>query len=239
MTDIFTEVDESVRQDKIAKWWTAWRPFIYGGMALLVGSVAVNEFILRPQAERRMAARAGAFEAAVKAYEQGQYAEAEKGFAALVQNEPRLAPIAAHYLALTRYEGNGDAEGAVAALSQAGGYDDGPFGRLAMLKAAYFRADTQSLPELEASLGGLLTDEGPLGALARELVAAKAFEVGDVARARREYNRLAFDPAAPPGVIQRAEIALAAMPLANGEADPAGAASPSPSQPAEPAPGEE
>ena len=60
-----------------------------------------------------------------------------------------------------------------------------------------------------------------MGALSRELVAAKAYATGDVARARTEYNRLKFDAAAPAGVVQRAEIALAAIPVAAEEPAPA------------------
>ena len=78
--------------------------------------------------------------------------------------------------------------------------------------------DSQTLPELEATLGDLVEDEGPLGSLARELIASKAVETGDIARARREYNRIGFDAAAPEGLKRRASIALAALPPAPGEA---------------------
>ena len=58
MSDIFTEVDESMRQAKLATWWARWRPFVYGAVAVLIGAVAVNEFVVRPQAEAAQAARA-------------------------------------------------------------------------------------------------------------------------------------------------------------------------------------
>jgi hypothetical protein len=89
----------------------------------------------------------------------------------------------------------------------------GPYERLALLKSAYFRADTLTMAELEATLGALVNEDTALGALARELIAAKAFADGDIARARTEYSRLKFDAAAPAGVVQRAEIALDAIPL--------------------------
>ena len=65
----------------------------------------------------------------------------------------RLAPLAAHYLARTQLEGGGDAEAAAATLASIGGTEGGPYERLALLKAAYFRADTLTMPELEATLG--------------------------------------------------------------------------------------
>jgi hypothetical protein len=69
LTDIFTEVDESVRQEKLASWWAKWRPFVYGAVVVLVGSVAINEFVVKPQAEAAQAARTAELEAAVKALE--------------------------------------------------------------------------------------------------------------------------------------------------------------------------
>ena len=207
MSDIFDEVDESLRQDKMEGLWTRYRPFIYGAAALLIGAVAPNEFVLRPQAEQARAERALAFENALTLLEEDNYVEAEAAFRELAEGSGKIAPLAAQYLAQTQYEGGGDANGATRT----------PYERLSILKTAYFSVDTQSMADLEATLGSLVEDEGPLGALARELIAAKAFESGDIARARTEFNRLRFDAAAPEGVKRRAEIALAAIPPAPAE----------------------
>ncbi len=213
MTDIFQEVDQNVREEKLASLWQRWRPFVYGGVALLIGGVAVNEFILKPQADAARAARALELENAVKALEDGRYEEAQAALKAIVDSESKLAPLAAHYLAQTQLEGGGDAAAAAETLAAIGGTEGGPYERLALLKAAYFRADTLTLSELETTLGTLPTEETAMGALARELLAAKAYAVGDIARARTEYNKLKFDAAAPEGVIQRAELALDAIPV--------------------------
>jgi hypothetical protein len=221
LTDIFSEVDQNVREERLASLWVRWRPFVYGSIAVLIGSVAINEFFLKPQAEAARVARSMELEAAVKALEDGQYEEAEAAFKAIVAKESKLSPLAAHYLAQVQLEGRGDAAAAAETLAAIGGTEGGPYERLALLKAAYFRADALTLPELEATLGTLVTEDTAMGALSRELVAAKAYATGDVARARTEYNRLKFDAAAPAGVVQRAEIALAAIPVAAEEPAPA------------------
>jgi len=221
LTDIFSEVDQNVREERLAGLWVRWRPFVYGSVAVLIGSVAINEFLIKPQAEATRAARSAELEAAVKALEDGQYEEAEAAFKAIVAKESKLSPLAAHYLAQVQLEGRGDAAAAAETLAAIGGTQGGPYERLALLKTAYFRADTLTLPELEATLGTLVTEDTAMGALSRELVAAKAYATGDVARARTEYNRLKFDAAAPAGVVQRAEIALAAIPVAAEEPAPA------------------
>ena len=219
MSDIFDEVEESIRQDKMEGLWKRYRPFIYGAAALLVGAVALNEFVLRPQAEQARNERALAFETALNLLEDDQYVEAEAAFRELAEGNGKIAPLAAQYLAQTQYEGGGDATSATRTLSAAAAVEGSPYERLSILKTAYFSVDTQSMQDLEATLGSLVEDEGPLGALARELVAAKAFETGDIARARTEFNRLRFDAAAPEGVKRRAEIALAAIPPAPASAD--------------------
>ena len=228
MSDIFEEVDESLRQEKIESAWKRYRPFVYGGAALLIGGVALNEFVLRPQAEKTRAARALAFETAETQLKDGDYAEAEAAFRAIVEGDSGLSPLAANYLAQTLYEGSGDAAGAEKVLEAAGTADGTPFERIALLKAAYAKADTVSLADLETSLGELKDENSALGALARELIAAKAYAEGDIGRARTEFNRLKFDASAPEGVVRRADIALAAIPTppATDETDTAPEATP-------------
>ena len=214
MSDIFEEVDESLRQDRMETLWKRYQWVVYGAAALLVAAVALNEFVITPQMEKARTARALAFENALTHLDNGEYDEARAAFAELAEGNSRIAPLAAQYLAQVQYESGGDVNGAARTLSSVAGVDGGPYERLSILKTAYFSADSQSLTELENTLGDLADDDGPLGALARELIAAKAFETGDVARARTEFNRLRFDAAAPAGVRQRAEIALDAIPPA-------------------------
>jgi len=233
VSDIFTEVDEGIRQEKLEGLWKKWRPFVYGGVAALIIGVAVNEFVLKPQAEERRQARALALENGIRALEDARYTEAEEAFTRIMSEDPKLAPLAAHFLAQTKYEGGGDAAGAAELLASVGGTEGGPYERLALLKSAYFQADTLSLEELELSLGSLATDESTVGALSRELIAAKAFEAGDFARARTEYNRLRFDAFAPQGLARRADIALAAIPVPT-ESEDATQALPADAAPAEP-----
>ncbi len=232
MSDIFTEVDEGIRQEKLEGLWKKWRPFVYGGVAALIIGVAVNEFVLKPQAEARREARALALENGIRALEDADYVAAEEAFTKIMNDDPKLAPLAAHFLAQTKFEGGGDAAAAAELLASVGGTEGGPYERLALLKSAYFKADTMTLEELELTLGSLVDDESTVGALSRELIAAKAFEAGDAARARTIYNRLRFDAHAPRGLVQRADIALAAIPVPPDTEETTEAA------PAEPAPAE-
>lgn len=216
MSDIFNEVDEGLRQDKMETWWSNNGRYVYAAIALIVGGVAVNEFAIKPMTEKGIAERAQMLETGMVALEEDRFDEAEANFSELAAGKSKLAPIAANMLAETRLE-QGNIDGAAQALAAAGAADGGPYARLALLKTAYAKADSLSLSELESVLGSLPSEEGPTGALARELLAAKAWDEGDNARARTEFNRLRLDPNAPEGLRQRAELAMAAIPKASAD----------------------
>ena len=67
--------------------------------------------------------------------------------------------------------------------------------------------------------GALGPRDGPFAALATELVAAKALQDGDIEFARREFNFLRLAQNAPPGVVTRAQQALAALPPISAEVE--------------------
>lgn len=213
MADIFKEVDESLNQARVESLWKQYRGFVYTGAALVISAIALNEFVLKPGAERAKQDRTRGLESAITLLEDGKYTEAEAALKAIAEGKTKLAPVAASYLARARYEGGGNADGAREALGLIAKDEGGPIERLALLRAAYFTADTQTLADLEAALGLLKDEDSAIGAMARELIAAKAWETGDAARARTDFSRLQFDPKAPPGVKERAEMALAIIPL--------------------------
>lgn len=211
MSDVFEEVEESLRQDKATLLWEKYGWILYAIGALIIAFVAVREY-MSYQAKQAQVAQVEMFESARTALADGAYSDAEKQFSEIVSGGSDLAPLASHYLAQTRLEGGGDKAGAAAALATNASNDD-PFAQIAVLKSAYLAADTSTLAELEGRLGPLLEAEGALGALALELIAAKAFEEGDYARARKEFAFLQIAPGAPSGVISRAGAALAVIPV--------------------------
>ena len=106
-------------------------------------------------------------------------------------------------------------------------------GDLATLKLAYAMADTAELAQLEATVKPLIDKGGHAGALAREVVAAKALATGNIERARTEYQALSFELDAPQNLKLRASQALGTLPKAAAPAAPAAAAPATPATPAE------
>lgn len=211
MTDVFEEVEEAHRKDRFDEAWRKYGWIVWLAGAAIIIAVALNEYFSW-QRSQTQAANAAALEAAIEALEAAEYDDAADRFSAIAAEGSSLSPIAAQYLAQVRLEGQGNLDGAIEALESGIGDGADPLTQMALLKTAYLQSDTLDLRALEDLLAPLLADETPIGALAQELVAAKAFETGDFDRARRDFNSLRFSAYAPQGLVQRAEIALAAIP---------------------------
>lgn len=211
MSDIFEEVEEAHRKDRVDAAWRRYGWIVWLAGAGVVLAVALNEY-LGWQRSQAQATVAGELEAALDALDAADYEAAATRLEAIVAEDGTLAPLAAQYLAQARLSGQGNREDAIAALEAVASGSGDPLAQMALLKAAYLEADALSLADLEAQLAPLIGKDTPMAALARELVAAKAFADGDIERARREFNFLRFAPNAPPGLAQRAEIALSAIP---------------------------
>lgn len=211
MADIFEEVEEGLRQDRLTVLWKRYGVFAYLAAALLIGGVALNEY-LKVQSAETIEQNATRFEGALGEVDARNYEGAANQLTTLVDDQIPPSTVAAHFLAGVRLNGNGDAATAAEVLEGVAGDVEDPTQKLALIKAAYLKADTSSRAELEAFLAPLADSDGPFGALASELIAAKALQEGDVAFARREFNFLRFAQNVPPGVVTRAQQALAALP---------------------------
>lgn len=219
MADIFEEVEEGIRQDRMTKLWKKYSILAYIAAGLLLGGVALNEYLKGQKAEQ-MAANTAAFEAALDDFEAQNYEAAADGFQALVDADVAVSPAAAHMLAQVRLAGFGDAEAAAAVLKPVESSKDPAMAKLALLKAAYLKADTSTRADLEDLLSDLRKEDTAFGALAVELLAAKALEEGDIEYARTEFTYLGLAPNAPTGVLSRAEKVLATLPPRTVEAAP-------------------
>ncbi len=216
MSDIFEEVEEEVRKDQMAELWRKYGLLVWIAGIAIIAAVAFNEWRGVQQA-RAEEAHMTQFEAALDLLEEGQYTAAQAALRELVDENTALSPLAAQYLAQADLEGAGDRAAAIAVLEAAASDGDTAFEQLALLKSVYLRSQTMTLTEMETALAPLIGQETQLAALAEELIAAGAYAEGDYERARREFNRLRFAAYAPPGLVQRATIALDTIPRVQAE----------------------
>ncbi len=211
MADIFQEVEEEVRKDRLSQLWQRYGILVWLLAVGIVIAVAANEYRQHRRALSQVE-QIERFEAALAALQASDYQAAADGLDAIVQAGTRLSPLAAHYLAQVRLTSEGDTAAAVEALGAISDANGDAFEKLALLKLAYLRADEISLDELRAMMGPLSQEPTAMGALAAELIAVKLQQDGQVAQARQAFNRLRFAANAPAGLVQRATIALDALP---------------------------
>jgi len=204
MTDIFREVDEALREDRVKAIWSRY------GTLIIAGAVAV-------------VAATGAY-VGWRSYSQSQ---AQSQTRALVQAEAQAvadpknavaayaavaADSSADHAALARLlEARADLDAgkrdAAGDLYQQIAGDSGvnPAIRdLARLYSAMARLDDGDPATLAGELAPLAADTSPWRSLARELQGLLALRQGDVAKAHEIFDALSKDPAAPPGVRSRA-----------------------------------
>ena len=211
MNDVFKEVEESLREETLAQWWKRWSFLIYGAVAAAVIGVGVYEF-MRSQRADAINRAAVTYDAGFVALQSGDLATARARFSELSASDTGFAVLAGNMLARVERDLTNDPAAIEAHLKKAAATDKGVLGDLSILKLGYLKADTSTLPELEATLKPLVDKEGQVALLAKELIAAKALAGGDVDRARDIFETLSVDLNAPQAMRQRVTQVLATLP---------------------------
>jgi hypothetical protein len=206
VADIFQEVDEEVRRERLKKLWQRYGNFVIAGCICIVAAVGAWRGYEWWQAKK--AAESGAaFEAAVTLAEAGKHQEAEAAFAKLA------ADGSAGYRALARLREAAeltptDKQAAVKAYDEIAA--DKSAGQviqdLAAVRAGFLLVDTAPYSEMRERLEPLTAPDRTFRHSARELLALSAWKAGDVAAARQWADMIMTDPQSPAGTRSRAEV---------------------------------
>ena len=203
MSDIFSEVDEEVRRERLQQLWDKYSLYIIALAVLIVAGIGGWRGYEYWVAQKAAAAGA-AFENAVTMSEQGKHAEAQAAFAKVVTEAP------AGYAVLARFRAASElaqvkAEDAVKAYDALAA--DGTLGStwqdLAALRAGMLLVDTASFDDLRKRLEPLTEPTRVYRHTARELLALSAWRARDTAAARRYVELISADAETPPGARTR------------------------------------
>lgn len=216
MTDIFREIEEELRYDKLQRVWQRHRVLL---IALLAGILlgTVGYVVWRDYAEKQALERAQAFASALAAAVQAD-APATPPDAALSALD-EIAAGSDGYSTLARFQmadleiRGGNVDGALA-IYESIVEDTGverTFRDLAIILLAMNSLDTAEPDALAARLAPLAVEENPWRHSARELSALLALRTGDTARARELLAGLSDDATAPAGIRRRADELLAGI----------------------------
>jgi hypothetical protein len=212
VVDIFQEVDEEVRRERLKKLWDRYGIFAIAAAVAVVAAVAgwrgYDWWI-----ERQAAKFGDDFSAAQTLSDQGKHAEAEAVFSRLASEAtPGYRVLArlndAANLAAT------DPKAAVAAYDQitADNSVAQSLRDLAAIRAGLLLVDSEPFNKMSERLEHLAGPDGTFRHTARELLALSAWRSGDMAAARRWVDIIMADGDTPGSVRSRIEVLMAMLP---------------------------
>lgn len=216
MADIFHEVDEEVRREKLQKLWERY------GVHIIVLAVVIVACVGAWRGYEwwrgKQAAAAGAqFATAMTLSDEGKHADAEKAFAKIAAQAPAgYRVLARFHTASERAQSN--AADAVKAYDKLAADDSlsATLRDLAGLRAAMLLVDKAPFDEMKKRLDPLAAPGRTFRASARELLALSAWHHHDFKAARHYIDMIMGDPSTPPGARSRAQV-LSALITANGQ----------------------
>lgn len=211
MADIFHEVDEEVRKERLQKIWQQYGHYIVAFAVLVV--VGVGGWRGYQYWENKKSAEAGAqFERAAALSDQGKHAEAETAFAAIARDAP------SGYRALARLRAAAalsetDAKAAVAAYDAiaADNSVDRNLRDAAAVRAGMLLVDSAPFDEIRRRLDPMAEPGRTFRHTAREMLALSAWRTGDAAAARRYIDMISGDAETPQGTRARADVLSALL----------------------------
>ena len=216
MADIFNEVDEEVRRERLQKLWDRYGIYLIALVVLIIASIGAWRGYEYWQAKKAAAAGA-AFESALSLSEAGKHAEAEAAFAKVAAEAPAGYRILARLRAAAELAQVKPAD-AVKAYDELAA--DNSLGAtlqdLAAVRAGMLMVDSAPLSDMRQRLDPVSEPGRTFRHSARELLALSAWRNHDFTAARRYIDMIATDAESPPGTRARAEV-LSALIAADGK----------------------
>jgi hypothetical protein len=205
VTDIFREVEEDVRRERIEKLWKIYGNYVIAALVLLFAGIGGWQLWQRHEQQERMKV-AGAFIAAQRISNPqaaaGTFVDlartAPKGYATLARLSEAGAMLA-----------SGQRDNAIDLYKQIAKDDSGPIGAVARLRAAWALADTSSRANLSDLLKPLDQPGDAWRENAEEVLAYADYRAMDTKSALARYTILSLDPEAPDALRARAKAMAA------------------------------
>ncbi|MHA6298824.1 tetratricopeptide repeat protein [Devosia sp. CAU 1758] len=209
--NIFKEIDEELRTDRMRALWRRFAPFVIGGAIAIVALVAVNEGWAWYTSSQSAAASEKLY-VALDAAEAGDLEAAQAQLDALAAEGSGGYPVLAEFRKAALLAEQGDSTGAVAAYDALSNSQSNPRLReLALLLAANILVDSGSLADVEARVATLATDDAQMRRVAGEQLGLAQYKAGDFAAAQASFEEVLNDPLAQSGIRNRMAYYLAQM----------------------------
>jgi hypothetical protein len=204
VSDIFREVEEEVRQERLQKWWKKYGNYVVAGVSILVIGVAGWKLWERYDLQQRMKA-SGQLESAAAMSAAGQADLAAQAYAQIAKKAPSGYALVAQLSQADELLASGRTNDAVALYMKIAGQDKAGIGQVARMRAAWAQGDKLTTEELKTLLAPLNDGKSEWRFMARELLAYRALHDNNTDAAGKEFAALSADKTAPASLRQRAE----------------------------------
>ncbi|HEX3652840.1 MAG TPA: tetratricopeptide repeat protein [Rhizomicrobium sp.] len=217
MSDIFREVEEEVRRDRLEKIWKQYGDYIVAAAALVILAAAAFRLWNVYEARERAAASVR-YQAAQQLLQAGQSRSAAEAFAKLAKTAPGGYAKLSQLQEADALQASGNTAAALANYRKLAADSDEMISSIAKLRAAWIIVEGAPKSEVESMIGGMAADSSPWHQVAREILAYADYHAGDTKQALAEYRALSKDPKAPGGVRGRS-LAMVTFLTAGGDKD--------------------
>ena len=203
--NLFKEIDEELRQEKMTLLWKRYGNYIIGVAILLIGCVSAFQGWQAWDTNRRSKDSAQ-FAAGLMAANQQRSLEAIQTFSQLAKDGSKGYATLSRLNQAALQAKEGDKSGSLAsyeAISKDGSVDP-IFRDLALLLATFLELDKANPDDLIQRITHLTKASNPWRHSAKEIFALLNQRKGDKLKAGKIYQELADDVTAPPGIRSRA-----------------------------------
>lgn len=213
MDDIFNEIQEDLRQEKILKFWRTYKDRIIGVVtALVVGGLLTTYWFYRK--EQNLLSESQKFFHAITLAEKKDYAEALKILADLRENSSssyRTLAATAQGNILKATEASKDEITRFYKELSSDERIPGAFRHIGTFVYALSKLDASEQDKILEMLSKENIVTNPVQPLIAELIAFLTYKKGDITQAQNLYKDLANLSKAAPGIKDRANIMLALL----------------------------
>ncbi|MEM6761287.1 MAG: tetratricopeptide repeat protein [Pseudomonadota bacterium] len=213
MTDIFQEVEEDLRRERLKRIWDRYGIFVLVAAVLIVIVTAGWRGYDAWNTSQQRAA-GDAFVAALTAAEATQTAGAAEQLVTFAEDAPAGFGMLAKFRAATTYNLADQPDEAVAILRSltTDSSIDSVYQDLARTRLAQVLIDGGSYDEAKQTLSPVAEDaSNPFNKSAQEMMGLASYAAGDMAEARRWFTAVESAAGTPPGLRARARFMLALL----------------------------
>jgi len=196
VSDIFQEVEEDVRRERLEKLWKEYGDYVIAAASILIIGAAGYQLWRYHDAQARAKA-SNDYMAAQQLLDSGQSHAAAEAFARLSQDAPSGYAKISELQQADALLASGDRPHALMVYKRIADGGDEMLSAIARIRIGWATAETASKTELQADLAPLTAANSPWRPMAREILAYADYRAGAMSQSQSEFEALANDSNAP------------------------------------------